>query len=347
MESTVTEEHSYIYAGGRFLRETITTTAANGTVTTKVLDFAYDAQGTPYSLTYTNGTASPVTYYYVTNLQGDVTYLINGGGTRVASYSYDPYGQIQQTTGSMVQINPLRYRGYYYDSDTEFYYLQSRYYDAAICRFINADSYASTGQGFLGCNMFAYCRNSPIFNEDPTGDLDWGCLIKGAGRLVTGITAVVVGAAVCIAGAPVTMIVAAGVTIAAGALTVANGSADIQQAATGNNYIRDSVFNGNQSAYNVYSGAVETVAVIGTAVCGNYLRNTCTMKGATPGSEGKTTLQPGQQLDRYGSEYGRYLTAPGTSADQLALTPGNTGNLTSYVVNKPFAVSTGTVAACE
>ncbi len=77
-----------------------------------------------------------------------MTYLINGGGTMVASYSYDPYGQIQQTTGSMAQIN-LRYRGYYYDSDTEFYYLQSRYYDAAICRFINADSYASTGQGFL------------------------------------------------------------------------------------------------------------------------------------------------------------------------------------------------------
>ena len=74
LKSTVTEEHSYIYAGGRLLRETITTTAANGTVTTKVLDFAYDAQGTPYSLTYTNGTASPATYYYVTNLQGDVTY---------------------------------------------------------------------------------------------------------------------------------------------------------------------------------------------------------------------------------------------------------------------------------
>ena len=51
LRSTVTEEHSYIYAGGRLLRETITTTAADGTVTTEVLDFAYDAQGTPYSLT--------------------------------------------------------------------------------------------------------------------------------------------------------------------------------------------------------------------------------------------------------------------------------------------------------
>ena len=180
MESTVTEEHSYIYAGGRLLRETITTTAANGTVTTKVLDFAYDAQGTPYSLTYTNGTASPATYYYVTNLQGDVTYLINSGGTKVASYSYDPYGQIQQTTGSMAEINPLRYRGYYYDSDTDFYYLQSRYYDAAICRFINADSYSSTGQGILGYNMFAYCNNNPVVQADHNGEFDLLTLVSAA-----------------------------------------------------------------------------------------------------------------------------------------------------------------------
>ena len=178
LKSTVTEEHSYIYAGGRLLRETITTTAVNGTVTTKVLDFAYDAQGTPYSLTYTNGMASPETYYYITNLQGDVTYLIDSSGTKVASYSYDPYGQIQQTTGSMAQINPLRYRGYYYDSDTEFHYLQSRYYDAAICRFINADSYSSTGQGIIGYNMFAYCGNNPVSRNDKDGEF-WN-IIGGA-----------------------------------------------------------------------------------------------------------------------------------------------------------------------
>lgn len=81
--------------------------------------------------------------------------------------------------------------------------------------------------------------------------------------------------------------------------------------------------------------------MIGTAVCGNYLRNTCSMKGAVPGTEGKTTFHPGQQIDRYGSEYGRYLTDPGTAADQLALSPGNTGTYSSYIVNKPFSVSTG------
>ena len=143
--STVTEQHSYIYASGRLLRETITTTAADGTVTTEVLDFAYDAQGTPYSLTYTNGTASPVTYYYITNLQGDVMQLIDSAGETKATYSYDPYGQVLLANGAMAEINPLQYRGYYFDADTEFYYLQSRYYDPEICRFVNYDRYASTG----------------------------------------------------------------------------------------------------------------------------------------------------------------------------------------------------------
>lgn len=68
--STVTEEHSYLYAGSRLLRETITTTAEDGTVTTEVLDFAYDTQGAPYALTYTASSGTAQTYYYITNLQG-------------------------------------------------------------------------------------------------------------------------------------------------------------------------------------------------------------------------------------------------------------------------------------
>jgi len=63
----------------------------------------------------------------------------------------------------------FRYRGYYYDSETRLYYLQSRYYDSEVCRFINADGYASTGQGFLGHNMFAYCNNNPVNYTDTCG----------------------------------------------------------------------------------------------------------------------------------------------------------------------------------
>ena len=162
--STVTEEHSYIYASGMLLRETIT--SGN---TTRTLDFRYDNVGYPYALIYNNGSTT-ATYYYITNLQGDVMYLVDGNGIQVAAYTYDPYGKILSAYGSMAEINPLRYRGYYYDSETGFYYLQSRYYDPNTCRFINADSYASTGQSYLGYNMFAYCGNNPVERTDADGE---------------------------------------------------------------------------------------------------------------------------------------------------------------------------------
>ena len=196
LTSSVTEAHSYIYAGGRLLRETITTTSISGDVSTEVLDFAYDAQGTPYSLTYTDGTASPVTYYYITNLQGDVTYLINSSGTKVAAYEYDLYGKVTYSAGTMAKTNPLRYRGYCYDADTEFYYLQSRYYDATICRFINADSYASTGQGIIGCNMFAYCGNSPINQADQTGEFGLLTLVSAVVSAAINVTTTFIAAKV-------------------------------------------------------------------------------------------------------------------------------------------------------
>ena len=70
----------------------------------------------------------------------------------------------------MAAVNPLQYHGYYHDSETGFYYLQSRYFDPEICRFINADSYASTGQSYLGYNTFAYCGNDPVNRTDADGE---------------------------------------------------------------------------------------------------------------------------------------------------------------------------------
>ena len=112
-----------------------------------------------------NGT----TYYYVTNLQGDVMGFVDTNGNTVATYTYDPYGKVLTATGALAEKNPLRYRGYYYDSESGLYYLQSRYYDPATRRFVNADSYSSTGQGLIGHNMFAYCLNSSVFVKDDNG----------------------------------------------------------------------------------------------------------------------------------------------------------------------------------
>lgn len=90
-------------------------------------------------------------------------------GNVLATYEYDAWGKLISSSGSLAEITPLRYRGYYYDTETGFYYLQSRYYDPVVSRFISADSYASTGDGLLGYNMFAYCGNNPVCYSDSTG----------------------------------------------------------------------------------------------------------------------------------------------------------------------------------
>lgn len=92
----------------------------------------------------------------------------------MAKYAYDAWGRVVYSTGTMAAINPIRYRGYYYDAELGMYYLQSRYYDPALKRFINADGFVSTGRGFIGYNMFVYCNNNPVNRSDPTGNLpDW------------------------------------------------------------------------------------------------------------------------------------------------------------------------------
>ena len=119
--------------------------------------YTYDASGTPMAVTY-GGT----TYYYATILQGDVLGMGKADGTTVATHTYDPYGKPLTATGTFAATNPLRYRGSCYATETGLYYLQSRYYDPATARFISSDSFASTGQGLLGNNMFAYCLNNPV-----------------------------------------------------------------------------------------------------------------------------------------------------------------------------------------
>lgn len=164
------DESGYTYdtLNGKVMREV---GQFDGVAKRQVIDFIYDESGRPFAMRYSaDGGVTVTTYYYVLNLQGDVVKLVTSSGSVVASYEYDAWGNILSKSGTMADKNPLRYRGYYYDSETGFYYLQSRYYDPANRRFINADSYASTGQGFVGCNMFAYCLNNPVNYIDVTGE---------------------------------------------------------------------------------------------------------------------------------------------------------------------------------
>jgi RHS repeat-associated protein len=134
---------------------------------TNTIDFTYDGNLEYMTL---NGTK----YTYETNAQGDVTGLVDSGGSEVVTYTYDTWGKLLGIGGPLAStvgvLNPFRYRGYYYDTETGLYYLQSRYYDPEFGRFISKDdpSYHD-GQDAIGSNLYAYADNNPVINSDSSG----------------------------------------------------------------------------------------------------------------------------------------------------------------------------------
>lgn len=170
LASTETVTHEYLTQNGKVARETIRQNVGGTVLSTKTLDFFYDDSGRPFAFNYSVDGSDFETYYYILNLQGDVVQIIDEARALQAEYIYSPWGEIISAEGDLAEINPLRYRGYYYDSETGFYYLQSRYYDPENHRFINADTYASTDSGdAISCNVFAYCNNNPVVFLDSTG----------------------------------------------------------------------------------------------------------------------------------------------------------------------------------
>lgn len=140
--------------------------------------YMYDTNGNLASVRYVKGSVDN-TYYVTCNSRGDVEAFYTGTGAFRGRYIYDSWGNVVKVvdengneitdTNNIAFINRIRSRVYYFDTETGFYYLQSRYYDPGTGRFINADGYVSTGDGVLGTNMFAYYGNNPVNYEDPTG----------------------------------------------------------------------------------------------------------------------------------------------------------------------------------
>ena len=199
------EQVSYTYdmSGVRSNKQVGDTTYTYTTLSGKVmrqtwgdnnaLEFVYDDGNQPFAVIYKHGQTTEL-YYYVLNAQGDVSAILDSSGKLATSYDYDAWGNCtvyDSSDAAIGDLNPLRYRGYYYDAETGFYYLQSRYYDPAICRFINADTFATTdANGFLSANMFAYCENNPIMLVDQDG----GVPVIIAGALIGGLVGAVSGA---------------------------------------------------------------------------------------------------------------------------------------------------------
>ena len=177
--------HEYESEGGKIYREQI---FEDNTLQSD-LRYFYDAAGRPAMLQVISGSGGSSVYYYGTNTQGDVIAMYDADGNLCVSYLYDAWGNLLSAktytnAGATARsLNSLLYRGYYFDSESGFYYLQSRYYDPQVRRFINADSVmAGVGGSVQGYNLFAYCFNNSVNMSDSSGH--WPQWIKDAASCV-------------------------------------------------------------------------------------------------------------------------------------------------------------------
>ena len=183
-------EHTYAYLGGKLMYET------RGEAK---FYYSYDANGYLYNVKYTlTDDSERKSYFFTHNSFGDIIGIYSGSGVLTAQYEYDAWGKVISITdgngneitdtNNIGLLNPFRYRGYYYDSETGLYYLMSRYYDPVTRRFINADGYFQSGGSILDGNMSAYCRNNPITFIDPYGETVYTFGVSGFISAIAGFS---------------------------------------------------------------------------------------------------------------------------------------------------------------
>ena len=157
--------HNYLLDGAKILRETW-----NVDNTAHTLETLWDNEDAICGIKY-NGAS----YYFLKNLQGDIIAITDNNGAVVTRYSYDAWGVptivSDTTTIDIATINPFRYRGYYYDAEIQMYYLQSRYYNPVVGRFVNVDEATYIGLTNMICsyNLYTYCNNNPVMGTDVSG----------------------------------------------------------------------------------------------------------------------------------------------------------------------------------
>ena len=174
--------HSYFYEGTALIRESVSGSPSHD------IRFFYHMSGAPAFMTLDG-----VAYYYVVDAFGSVVGLVDGSGSLVVTYSYDPWGNILSTTDTsgvgLANLNPLRYRSYYYDSETRWYLCGSRYYSPEWMRWVTPDSVDYLDPETPGgLDPYAYCYGDPVDYADPSGQSAIAILIAvGIGALIGAI----------------------------------------------------------------------------------------------------------------------------------------------------------------
>ena len=269
------------------------------------LYYYYDANGSIGSISY-NG----VRYAFLKNLQGDVIAILDTNSNIVARYTYDAWGKVLSVTDAngnantsstfIGNVNPIRYRGYYYDKETGWYYLNSRYYDPEVKRFINADSEISgANDQITGKNLFAYCFNNPVMLTDETGS--WPSLGQifqaavGVAVAAVAVAAVVTAGPVLAAAAAVgytSGVIAAGATLATATVAAGCGGGMVAEAVTGVNPIKEAV---GDEAFDVITTVSTAGAIQGASNISSFVGPSVGSSSRPKVSSSGTPFKTGQR----------------------------------------------------
>ena len=295
-----------------------------------------------------SGSMESTVFYYDTNEQGDVIAIYDANGNRMVSYTYDAWGNTLSTQtngiwGSTVSsLNPFGYRSYYYDSDTGLYYLQSRYYDPQVRRFINADDYDTlfcSPEGLTDKNLFAYCDNNPVARQDVDGEF-WvtiGIMAIGGtiGAAISSISSIITQSATTGSINWKSVAVSAGAGFLSGAIAASPLGLAWQVIAggviSGAAYAADCHVNGQEA--NWKEGAIYTIAGAVSGLIGGAGANKNMALSNTVNSAKKTILRESRRTNQ---KYAQKVISASIQARNTALAN------TAAVVTARYAVGLAT-----
>ena len=331
-------KHEYYYVGNTLQYEKFGTTE---------LWFFYDADGNPSGVRYKNGSTT-TDYYFVCNWRGDVIRIYDGAGAVVANYNYDAWGSVISVTDAngaaitdsthIANVNPLRYRGYYYDSETGLYYISARYYDPIVKRMLNSDDgllSAVSPQALTDKNYFAYCDNNPVIRVDRDGGI-WGIVLWAfADGLLNSIDEIVELVDVCENGGNKNVaIVNLVISFTTGAAISIVSSVASKPVATIIAAAVCSIFTNGCDVYTTYRSSGNT-ADLGSLVSEASVNVACDVASATIGSKINKEVTDGMLNE------GEKLLKKGTTRARILSKRGRTPNVQKGLAHAAKKQSTG------